>query len=177
MALINTTTPEAATGEVADIYATMVKTIGSVPTPFQLLGTSPTLLRQQADNLGYYFTHPTLSFATLATIRMLVSVDTDCHYCIDRNAGFLIDMAGWTVDQVAAAKKNVDDSPLAERERAMVKLAVRAAKTPKAITQADIDAVRAHGWSDADILDGVNHAARMVAGDIIIDTFKVERDF
>ncbi len=35
----------------------------------------------------------------------------------------------------------------------------------------------AAGWSDSDILDAVNHGARMVAGDIVINGFKVERDF
>jgi hypothetical protein len=40
-----------------------------------------------------------------------------------------------------------------------------------------MQAARAAGWSDGDILDAVNHGARMVAGDIIINGFKVERDF
>jgi hypothetical protein len=41
----------------------------------------------------------------------------------------------------------------------------------------DLQAARAAGWSDADILDAVNHGARMVAGDIVINGFKVECDF
>jgi len=36
--------------------------------------------------------------------------------------------------------------------------------------------VRAHGWNDGDILDAVNHGARQVAGDIVFNAFRVERD-
>ncbi|WP_296824855.1 hypothetical protein [Thiobacillus sp.] len=54
----------------------------------------------------------------------VVSQAGHCTYCIDMNAGMLINVAGWTPDQVAA-----------------------------------------------------NHGARMVAGDILINGFKVERDF
>ncbi len=177
MASIKTQAPETATGEVADIYAQITNFFGGVPTPLRVLSANPLWLRQQVEAMGYYMSHPTLSFATLATLRMLVSMGTECAYCIDRNAAFLIERAGWTADQVAAAKTDLDKSPLSERERAMVKVAVKASKAPRTVSEADIESLRALGWSDADILDGIQHAARMVAMDILIDAFKVERDF
>jgi alkylhydroperoxidase family enzyme len=177
MALIATQSPETATGEVADVYGQVKARFGVVPTPIQLLSASPIWLRHAQEGMSYYMSHPHIGFAALAAIRMLVSIESKCAYCIDRNASVLINMCDWTADQVAATKASVDGSPLDAKERALVKLAVQAAHDSLSVTAADIDALRALGWTDSDIMDGVNHAARMVALDILFNTFKVERDF
>lgn len=177
MPLIHTQTPETATGEVAEIYAQVKAAIGSVPTALQLMSASPIWLKQQVESIGYLMNHPNLSFATLAAIRMLVSMETKCTYCIDRNATWLIERAEWTPEQVVATKQNIDNAPLDARDKAMVKFAVQAVKDPRSVTQADVDALRTLGWSDVDIFDAANQAARMVAGDILFDAFKIERDF
>jgi hypothetical protein len=56
-------------------------------------------------------------------------------------------------------------------------LVLRAVQDPASVGAGDLEAMRGLGWSDGDILDAVTHGARMVAGDIIINAFKVERDF
>jgi hypothetical protein len=53
---------------------------------------------------------------------------------------------------------------------------LKATRDSKSVSAIDLEAARAAGWSDRDILDAVNHGARMVAGDIVINGFKVERD-
>jgi alkylhydroperoxidase family enzyme len=121
--------------------------------------------------------HPTLSFPLAASIRMLVSQGGNCSYCIDMNGGMLINMAGWTPDQVAATRTNFNDSPLSPKEKTMLGLVLKATSDSNSVSAADLQAAREAGWSDSDILDAVNHGARMVAGDIIINGFKVERDF
>jgi alkylhydroperoxidase family enzyme len=40
-----------------------------------------------------------------------------------------------------------------------------------------VDALRAVGYSDADIFDGLLLGARMVAADIVSNALHVERDF
>ncbi len=177
MSLLATQSLETATGEVAQIYGAVKERFGSVPTPFQLLSVSPIWLKQQVETMGYYMAHPRIGLAAQATIRMLVSLETKCAYCIDRNAGMLIEMAKWTPEQVAATRESIDKSPLDPKDRALAALAVKAAHDALSVTAADIEAVRKQGWTDADIMDGVNHAARMVASDILYNAFKVERDF
>ena len=177
MALIATQTPDTASGEVADIYGQIKARLGVVPTPVQLLSASPIWLRQQQESMNYYITHPTIGFAAMTVVRMLVSVESKCAYCIDRNASVLINMCDWTEEQVAATRESIDKSPLDAKDRALVGLAVKAAHDSLSVTAADVEAVRALGWSDADIMDGIDHAARMVALDILFNTFKIERDF
>lgn len=177
MSLIQTVAPEAATGDVAAAYQQIQTLMGRVPTIFQLKSPSPALLQQQLGYLGYYMQHPTLSMPLLACVRMLVSVKNECAYCIDFNAGMLIGMMGWTPDQVAATRADPAAANLPEKEKAMLLFVLKGVANPQSITSADIDALRAQGWKDADILDGLNHGATMVAGDILINAFKVERDF
>ena len=177
MSILHTVTPDSATGEVAEMYAQIQKAWGHIPTAIQAYSANPFLLKQQWEYYGSIMQHPTLTFPLTACIRMLVSQAGNCGYCIDMNAGMLINMAGWTPEQVAATRANYQDSPLSSREKTLLGLVLKMTRDSTSVTSADMQAARDAGWSDSDILDAVNHGARMVAGDIIINGFKVERDF
>lgn len=177
MSILQTVTPESATGEVAEIYAQIKSAWGHVPTAIQAYSANPFLLRHQWEYYGSIMQHPTLSMPLTASIRMLVSQAGNCGYCIDMNGGMLINMAGWTPDQVAATRADFNDSPLSLKEKTLLGLVLKATRDSTRVDAADLQAARDAGWSDGDILDAVNHGARMVAGDIIINGFKVERDF
>ncbi len=177
MSILQTVTPEAATGEIAEIYAQIEQAWGSVPTAIQVFSANPALLRHQWEYYGSIMQHPRLSMPLTACIRMLVSQAGNCDYCIDMNAGMLINVAGWTPEQVAATRANFHDSPLSPDEKMLLGLVLKATRDSSSVSALDLQAARVAGWSDGDILDAVNHGARMVAGDIVINGFKVERDF
>lgn len=177
MSILQTVTPETATGEVAAIYAQIQQAWGQVPTAIQAYSANPFLLKQQWEYYGSIMQHPTLTMPLTTCIRMLVSQAGNCTYCIDMNAGMLINMFGWTPDQAAATRANYLDSPLSPKEKTLLGLVLKMTGDSTSITSADMQAARDAGWSDGDILDAVNHGARMVASDIIINGFKVERDF
>lgn len=177
MALIQTVAPEQASGSVAQIYREIEELFGKVPNAFRLMSNSPELLAQQWQQIKYYMQHPTLSFPLLATIRMLVSQENECEYCISMNASMLIHRAGLTPKQVAATKHNPADAPLSDKDKSMLLLVLKATKTPKAVTAQDLDHLREQGWQDGDILDAVQHGARNIAADVLFNTFKVENDF
>lgn len=173
MPLIQTITPKHATGELAKLY-TMIETIhGSVGKNAQLFSIRPELLRHQLDFIKYYMNHPTLSMPLLAAIRIMVSNNEECLFCIDFNTAILTNIAGWSVDQVTAMRFNINDANLPRREIAMLALAIKAIRNAHGVNANDLDTLREMGWSDSDLLDAVNHAARMVAIDIVFNTFKV----
>jgi alkylhydroperoxidase family enzyme len=177
MPLIETVTPEKASGKVAAVYGDIRKIFGRVPNGMQMYSPSPTLLAQQWESMGYYLKHPALSFPLLAAIRMLVSQENDCHYCIGMNAGLLIQMGGWTVEQVAATKQDPEAAPLPEKEKALLAFVLKTVAERKAVTRAEIVQLKKLGWNEADILDAVAHGARNVAVDIVFNTFQIENDF
>lgn len=177
MSILQTVTPESATGEVAEIYAQIKQAWGHVPTAIQAFSANPFLLKHQWEYYSSVMQHPTLTFPLTASIRMLVSQAGNCSYCIDMNAGMLINMAGWTQEQVAATRADFNQSPLSPQEKILLGLVLQATRDSNSVSATDLQVARDAGWSDSDILDAVNHGARMVAADIIINGFKVERDF
>ncbi|AAZ96438.1 conserved hypothetical protein [Thiobacillus denitrificans ATCC 25259] len=177
MSILDTVTPDNATGEVAEIYGQIRQAWGHVPAAIQVFSANPFLLRHQWEYYGSIMQHPTLSLPLTACIRMLVSQAGSCDYCIDMNAGMLINVAGWTPDEVAATRADFNDSPLSAPEKLLLGLVLKATRDARSVSTADLAMARGAGWSDSDILDAVNHGARMVAGDIVISGFKVERDF
>ncbi|NTV94515.1 MAG: hypothetical protein HGA75_03760 [Thiobacillus sp.] len=174
MSLLQTVSPDAATGEVAEAYAWLSRAWGRVPNAFTLMSPSPFLLKQQVEYIGRFASHASLTPPLLACIRMLVSCQTRCDYCIDVNAGLLINMMGWTPEQVAAAQADPAAANLPERERALLAFVLKVTREPLAVAAADLDALRALGWSDAEILEAANYGARMVAADLLLNAFKVE---
>ena len=174
MPLIHTIAPEEATAELAKLYEIITAMRGSVSNSAKLFSVSPELLRQQMDFIKFYMNHPTLSMPLLASIRILVSSGEECQFCIDYNTAMLVNMAGWSLEQVAAMRTNIDDANLPEREIAVLALAIKAIRNAHAVNADDLDTLREMGWSDSDILDAVNHATRMLATDIIFNTFKIE---
>lgn len=174
MPLIQTIAPAEATGELAKLYKLIETMRGTVGNSAQLFSVSPELLRQQFDFIRFYINHPTLSMPLLAAIRIMVSSGEECQFCIDYNTGMLINMAGWTFDQVAQMRKDPKSANLPEREIAMLLLAIKAVRIAHSVNSDDLDNLREMGWSDADIFDAVNHATRMLSTDIIFNTFKIE---
>lgn len=176
MPLIQTIAPEEATGELAELY-TIIKTMrGSVGNNAKMFSVSPELLRQQMDFIKFYMNHPTLSLPLLAAIRIMVSSGEECQFCIDYNTGMLINLAGWTFEQVSKMRNDPNAANLPEREIAMLNLAIKAIRNAHGVSANDLDTLREMGWSDSDILDAVNHATRMLATDIIFNTFKIENN-
>lgn len=176
MNMISTVSPEQANGSVAQVYGKIGQAFGRVPNGMQLFSASPALLEQNWQQLGYYMQHPRLSFPLLAFIRMLVSQRHECEYCIGMNESLLVNMGGFAMEDVLAARRNPADVPLPEKDKAMLLTVLKTVESPKTLDKTDLDQLRALGWGDGDILDAVYHGARNVAADIMFNAFRVEKD-
>ncbi len=174
MPLIQTIDPKDATGELAKLYKTIEAMRGNVGNNAKLFSISPELLRQQMDFIKFYMNHPTLSMELLAAIRIMVSSAEACQFCIDYNTGMLINFAKWTLEQVNAMRENIDHANLNKRDIAMLRFVMKAIRDAHTVNANDLDLLRGMEWSDADIFDALNHAARMLATDVIFNTFKIE---
>ncbi len=176
MPLIHTYTPATAQGRVKEVYDQIQAAFGSVPNAMQIDSSSPAQLTRHWESISYYMQHPTLSFNLLAFMRMLISEKTHCEYCVDLNEAMLVNMGGISHDQVIAARKNPQDAPLSDKDKSMLLFVLKATSNSLSVGPADIEALKAQGWSDGEILDGLHHGADMVASDIILNAMKVEKD-
>ena len=173
MALIKLVEKEEATGRVAEIYDTMINTMGFIPNAFKVFSPSAHVLDRQFGNLAYYMRHKTLGGKLLAFIRMLVSEQEKCVYCVGMNSGILLQY-GVLPDQLAEIKMDPSRAPLEENELALLLFVLKVVNDSGSVEPSDIDKLYKLGWSDADILDATYHGTSQVSTDKIFNAFRIE---
>ena len=110
-----------------------------------------TVRLDHADELG-------LSKAEREMIAVAVSAQNHCFYCLVSHGAVLRIRSGNPIlaDTIAANYRAADLTP---RQRAMLDLAVKITNASDTVGDEDIEGLRAHGFSDADIMDIVQTAA------------------
>lgn len=173
-ALITPTPPTGEEERVAAVLEKMEEHLGFVPDGLRLYGISPPLLETFVGNVGYFAMGGTALPPELTTmIRYLVSSRAKCQFCIDMNEGFLNNM-GIDLDRVREARGNPDKAPLKDREKTLLKLALKSVNSDETVTNEDLDHARQQGWGDREIFDAVVQAANISSFNHVLRTFKIE---
>ena len=139
-----------------DIRQTMLKVqekAGFIPNVFLALAHRP------AEFRAFFAYHDALmlrdSALTKAEREMIVVATSGvnhCLYCVVAHGAILRIYAKnpLVADQVAVDHRKADITP---RQVAMLDFAVKLARTPESVVEADREALRAHGFSEEDIWD------------------------
>ncbi len=173
-ALIHAQVPAGDEVKVTAILDAIKERVGFVPDGLRLYGISPPLLESFVSNVGYFSMGGTPLPPTLtAMIRYQVSWDAGCSFCVDMNEGFLANM-GLDLDSIRGSRGNPDAAPFTNKEKTLLKLAIKSVKSPDAVSKADLDKVRQQGWDDRAIFDAVAQAANNRAFNTVLRTFKIE---
>jgi uncharacterized peroxidase-related enzyme len=156
MSFIETVAPGDAGGPVADMYATDVETFGHLPNLTRAFSLRPGVyaawralngaVKSEMDARRY-------ELATLAAARRLRS-----SYCMLAHGKVLADRfeAPETVQAIATDHRAAG---LADADVAVMDLAEKVAADATSVTGADLERLRALGFTDADILDVILAAA------------------
>ncbi len=176
MSLLKLVEKDEATGRVAEIYESMTSTMGFIPNAFKVFSPSPYVLDRQYSNLGFYMRHKTLAGNLLAFIRLLVSDQEQCSYCVGMNSGILLQY-GVLPEAIAEIKLDPTKAPLNEKDLAMLLFVLSVTKNSNAIVQEDVDKLRNLGWTDEEILEASYHGATASGVDKIFNAFKIPSDF
>jgi hypothetical protein len=145
MALINTVLPEKAEGSIKEAYEMLMKNIGTIPKPMEMMSVSPALFDLQFQRIRYFYKHPTLSFSLLAHIRYLVAHSLNYSFCMDFNK-YILKKQGLVDGDIRKMEVDPSQSLLEENESAMLAFVVKAVRTPGAITAYDINELKSLGW-------------------------------
>ena len=169
--------PKAPTGEEArvnEVLENIEKHLGFIPDGLRLFSFSPPLLENFVGNISYFNMGGTqLPPALTAMIRYQISWDSGCSYCVDLNEGFLSNL-GIELDDIRATRNNPDAAPFAEKEKALLKLAIKSVEAPEQIGEADIENVQNQGWADREIFDAIVQAANNRAFNYVLRAFNIE---
>ena len=99
-----------------------------------------------------------LTKAEREMIAVAVSAENHCFYCLVSH-GAILRIRSKNPIQADTIGANYRAAELTPRQRAMLDYAVKITRASDTCTDADIDALRAHGFSDEDIMDIVQTAA------------------
>jgi alkylhydroperoxidase family enzyme len=172
MALIKTVQPDKAEGIVGESYSAVMKAVGIVPKPLEMMSASPGMFEIHLSALNYFMNHSTLDFSLLTFIRFLVSQECKFDYCINFNRD-LLKRQGMEDKEIEEVSSDPDKAPLEDKEKAMLLFVLKAIKSPESTEQEDIDALHKLGWNDSDIYDATYHGARMLAIGVMFNGFKM----
>ncbi|GAB2890875.1 peroxidase-related enzyme [Paraburkholderia jirisanensis] len=142
--------PEAATGETAELFAAIKKSIGRVPNSFAMMGThAPAALAAilAADRVLFKGSLPR---ADQETVKLIVSELGGCDYCV---AGHSVvgKMAGLTPDIMR--KIRAGDPTGDARRDALVRFVRVLIKTSGTVDAAEVDLVRNAGYTERQLIE------------------------
>ena len=146
-------------GEVKELWATPLERLGFVPNVLRVFALRP---RHLTAWWSYYDDlmrgDSGLSKAQREMIAVVVSAENRCHYCIVSHSAALRKLTNdpTLVDRLATGYKYAELEP---RERAMLDFAVKLTTDSHRTTEQDVEALRAAGWSDEEIMDMAQVAA------------------
>ncbi len=151
MSRITTPAIDTATGATAEVYAQVRQVAGgAIPNLFATLGhLAPAQLAAVLNSEGA-LASGSLSRRDLEAIKLLVSVQTGCDYCVAAH-NMLAKMAGLPADALRAIRAG---EPTGDAKRdALLRFVLNLLRTSGTISKDDVAAVRAAGYTDTQLAE------------------------
>jgi alkylhydroperoxidase family enzyme len=169
--LLKTVAPGESSGDMEDLYRSIIDVAGAVPAPMVMYSASPALQAIQAQLLAYYQNHPGLTPLLKTLIRYLTALGLEMEPCVEFNAN-LLKAQGMTDEQIDELKFNPAAAPLNEKEGWLLAFVIKAVRSPESVSEGYIEKLRALGWSDSDVFDALNMATTMLGSATMMEVLK-----
>ncbi|MFZ6646101.1 carboxymuconolactone decarboxylase family protein [Undibacterium sp. TJN25] len=140
-----------ATGATADVYAQVRKIAGgSVPNLFAAMGHLAPAILAAALNAEGVLASGSLSKQDLETIKLLISEQTGCDYCVAAHTllGKMTGLAPEALRQIRAGQATGD-----VKRDALVKFVLNLQKTSGTINESELAAISAAGYNDRQLVE------------------------
>jgi len=129
--------------------------LGSVPNLFRVVANSPAALEGYLGMMGA-LAKGALPAATRERIALAVAEVNGCNYCLAAHAYLGKNLAKLDDAEIAANRAGTSGDATAD---AAVRFAVQVARARGHVADAALQAVRAAGWTDAQVIEIVQHVA------------------
>lgn len=149
MAFIETILPVEARGDVREMYARQQSKYGYVPNYAKVFCYRPEIMKLWAELLKGIRSHLEPRRFELVTVAAALAIRSS--YCSLAHGQALT--AFYTADEVRNIVDESDGGPLTEAEKVMMKFARKLARDASTVTAGDTEALKEHGFSDAEIFD------------------------
>ena len=142
-----------AEGKLAETYARLMEKRGKVSNILQVQSLNPDSLDRHLDlYMTIMFGKSGLSRAEREAIAVVVSATNDCEYCVNHHTDAL---RRYIKDEdILQALASADGLEMLEPRLGNIVIhAEKLTSAPAAMTESDLDPLRAEGLTDSDILD------------------------
>lgn len=149
------------------------KHLGVAPNLFRMVSNNPAALE---GYLGLFSAlgKGALPAATRERIALAVAEINGCDYCLSAHTYLAKNLAKLDDSEINANRNAASNDLKAD---AAVKFAARVARERGRVTEAELDAVRAAGYDDAQIIEIVQHVALNVWTNYINNVARTDIDF
>jgi len=149
------------------------KALGTVPNLHRLVANSPAALEGYLAMNGA-LAKGNLPAATRERIALAVAELNGCDYCLSAHTYLGKNLARLDDAEITANRSGASNDPKAD---AAVRFAALLVKTRGHVSAAEVDAVRAAGYSDAQLLEIVQHVALNTWTNYVNSAFATVIDF
>ena len=141
---------ESATGATAEVYGQIKKAIGNVPNTFAAIGAHGPAALKAVLAADAVLTSGSLSKRDQETIKLVISSVAGCDYCVAAHS-LLGKLAGLKPDEL----KNIRNrQPTGDVKRdALIRFVRKLAASSGTVSDADFAAIKAAGYTDAQLVD------------------------
>lgn len=173
MAFISTVPVKSANDDVRAMYAKSQADLGYVPNYTQLFSHRPAVMAAWGNLLGSIKANMDArryELVTLAAARAMHS-----SYCMLAHGKILREQF-YDAQQLAAIAENVDDAGLAPADVAIMRFAEHIVRDAASVTQEEVEQLRRHGLTDAEIFDVAAATAARCFFSKLLDALGAEPD-
>lgn len=149
------------------------KSLGSVPNLFRITANSPAALEGYLSLSGA-LQKGALDAATRERIALAVAQVNGCDYCLAAHSYIGANVAKLTGAEIAANRRGGSTDAKAD---AAVRFAVDVTRARAAVDAAAVEAVKAAGYSDAEVVEIIAHVALNTLTNYVNEALGTEIDF
>jgi len=164
---------EAAPAKTHATLETVEKQLGLVPNMFRLIANNPAALEGYVA-LNGALAKGTLSAASREQIAIAIAEVNGCSYCLSAHTYLGKNVARLDDAELASNRSGHSADP---KVAAALAFAIKVATARGAVGEADLDAVRGAGFSDAELLEIVAHVALNTLTNYVNEVFATDIDF
>ncbi len=151
----------------------VVKQLGSAPNLFRLASTSPAALEGYLAMSGA-LGNGALPAATRERIALAIAEVNGCNYCLSAHTYLGKNLAHLDDAEITANRSGASNDAKAD---AAVRFAAKVARERGHISDSDFAAVKHAGYTDAQVIEIVQHVALNVWTNYFNNVFQTEIDF
>lgn len=150
---LHTLAVQDATGQTAELFGAIRKAVGKVPNAYATIGSNAPAVLALALQTNAALKQGTLSDKEIEAINLAVSEHSGCDYCVAAHTLTGTKMAGFSVEQTQQLRRGSfpDDAKI----DALTRFALAVVGTSGTVPAATVDAVRAAGYSDAQVVEAL----------------------